>query len=473
MAIRASKKDIIWNYVGIIVSMGSNFVLLPFMMYFIESDYLGLWYVYTSIGGIVTLFDFGFNPTFARNIAYCWSGATELNAEGVVFSDKKEVNLVLLRKVITVCKRIYLMIALTALFVMLSVGSVYIRFVSADIFDVHVVVSWLIYSCAIFLNLYYGYYATFLRGSGSIAEYNKINVTARVTQIMVSIVLMLFGYGIIAASCAYLLYGLLLRRFSQKTFYRKDNLQEKLKAVPETVDAQEIKDLFFVVWHNAWRDGVVSIANYCASQASTLIASFYLSLTETGIYSIAVQLSNAIVTVGGGLYSAYQPAMQSAHLNGQREESERLMATAITAYDMITVVGTAALLLVGLPFLNIIKPETEFDYLVTLGISAYYYIYKRQSYFTSYISNTNQVPYMKAHLVTSLAGMVMSVLLLSKMNLGVWGIILGQMVPQLAYNCWKWPQKVYLLLETNGKKMFKIGFWGVLDLVREIVRVKK
>ena len=81
MQIRSSTSDVSWNYIGIIMSMGSNFLLLPFLIRFIDSEMLGLWYVYLSIGGIVTLFDFGFNPTLARNVAYCWSGAKQLNEE--------------------------------------------------------------------------------------------------------------------------------------------------------------------------------------------------------------------------------------------------------------------------------------------------------------------------------------------------------------------------------------------------------
>ena len=64
MGIKAKKKDIVWNYIGIFFSMGANFLILPFMLWFLDADSIGLWYVYLSIGGIAALFDFGFNPTF-------------------------------------------------------------------------------------------------------------------------------------------------------------------------------------------------------------------------------------------------------------------------------------------------------------------------------------------------------------------------------------------------------------------------
>ena len=71
MKVRISKKDVIWSYIGTLMSMGANLLLLPFLMYFLSDEMLGLWYVFASIGAIATLFDMGFSVTFARNITYC------------------------------------------------------------------------------------------------------------------------------------------------------------------------------------------------------------------------------------------------------------------------------------------------------------------------------------------------------------------------------------------------------------------
>jgi O-antigen/teichoic acid export membrane protein len=463
--IKASKKDIIWNYIGVIMSMASNFFLLPFMMYFVESDSLGLWYVYLSIGAIVTLFDFGFNPTFARNIAYCWSGAKSLNAEGVEYVTNSLPNYELLSKVIDTCKRIYLLLAFAALLVLLTVGSVYIYYVSNEIFGEEVVVSWLIYAMAVFLNLYYGYYATFLRGIGAISNYNKINVLARIIQICVAIFLMVLGYGIVAVALAYLLYGYLLRFFSKRVFYKYNGLGEKISYMPRASN-RETKEVFLTVWHNAWRDGVVALANYLANQASTLIASFFLTLTETGTYSISVQLITAIATIAAALYTSYQPALQSAYINEDKKESERLMGTAMTVYTYIFIIGTLALLTVGIPILRTVKPTTIFNRSVITGIAIYNFFYKGQSYFASFISNTNHVPYMNAYIVSGFSGILLSIILMSVFNLGVWGLILGQFLPQLIYNCWKWPREVFMMLSSSALKMACVGNNNLLKALR-------
>ena len=456
MQIRLSKSDIIWNYIGIIMSMASNFLLLPFLIKFIDGEMLGLWYVYQSIGGIVILFDFGFNPTLARNVAYCWSGAKELDAEGVGKENGVEPNYDLLKKVISTCKVIYFAISAVALAMLLLVGTIYILYVSKDLIGITVIISWLIYAIAVFLNLYYGYFATFLRGVGAVSKYNKINVFARMIQIIVSIGMLMMGYGIIAVSLAYLLYGFLLRAFSKKAFFNYKGIGEHLKSISGKTGIDEIKRLFCVVWHNAWRDGLVAVANYCANQASTLIASMFLTLTETGIYSISVQLITAIATISAGLYTAYQPAMQSAYANSNRKESTRLMSLAMITYSFIFWAGTIALITIGIPILKWIKPENTYDVAVIIGIAVYNFFYKRQSYYASFISNTNRVPYVKAYVLSSVVGVVLSVFMVHFLRMGVWGLIIGQFLPQLFYNVWKWPKEVYKMLETTWIKLVSV-----------------
>lgn len=456
MTIKASRNDIIWNYIGVIMTMASNFILLPFMMYFLDSQSLGLWYVYLGIGGIVILFDFGFNPTLARNIAYCWSGVETLKVKGVEFTSYTGPNYELLRQVIETCKKIYLIIALCALFILITFGSVYIYYVSSSIFNKSIIISWIIYSLAIFLNLYYGYYATFLRGVGAICEYNKINVLSRVIQIVVSIILMVLGYGIIAVSFAYFLYGCALRILSKKVFYNYRKIGIHIQNIVKTSN-KDIKSLFIIIWHNAWRDGVVAVANYLSNQATIVIASLFLSLTDTGIYSISIQLITAIATIAATLYSTFQPSMQSAYINHDYKKMEQMMGISMTIYIIFFIIGVVGLLGIGIPILKLIKPSMTFNYAVIIGISIYHFFYRLQSYYASFISNTNDIPYMKAYVITGFFSIILSVLLMKFTAWGIWGLIVGQFIPQSFYNFWKWPMLVFSMLDSSVKRMFLIG----------------
>lgn len=77
MQINTRKKDVIWNYLGIFFSLGSQVIWLPVLIHYLPPDILGLWYVFVSIGGMVELLDSGFTPTLSHCMSYAWSGAQD------------------------------------------------------------------------------------------------------------------------------------------------------------------------------------------------------------------------------------------------------------------------------------------------------------------------------------------------------------------------------------------------------------
>ena len=166
MKILITKKDIFWNYLGIIVTLGGNFLLIPFLLHFLSTAYYGLWNVFISLGAISSLFDFGFNSLFSRNISYSWSGVDHLSKENVVAAEeKREINYSLLKKVIRTCQIIYWIIASSAFLILISIGTIYVLHVSKSINNIDIIlISWLLFAFGIFLDLLYGYFDAFLRG---------------------------------------------------------------------------------------------------------------------------------------------------------------------------------------------------------------------------------------------------------------------------------------------------------------------
>lgn len=74
MIVNAGKKDVVWNYLGILFNLGSNVIFLPVMIHYVSPDMVGLCYIFASIGSIVQLFDMGFNPTISHCVTYAWKG---------------------------------------------------------------------------------------------------------------------------------------------------------------------------------------------------------------------------------------------------------------------------------------------------------------------------------------------------------------------------------------------------------------
>ena len=220
MNISIKKRDVLWSYGSMALTMAVNLLLLPLYIYFFTPDMVGLWYVFISIGSIALLFDFGFSITFARNITYCWSGAQELKAKHVTFSESKEVNFSLLKAVLKACQSIYAILGGSALVLMYTLGMYYIGSLVSPSSRWEAYIAWAAYGFGIFLNLYYSYYISFLRGVGAITLANKSIVYARLLQMVFTIILLLLGFGIIGASIGYLIYGLGFKLFGHRYFYK-------------------------------------------------------------------------------------------------------------------------------------------------------------------------------------------------------------------------------------------------------------
>ena len=161
---------------------------------------------------------------------------------------------------------------------MATIGTGYIEYICRDVDGNTPLIAWGLYLIAIFLNLYYGYFNSFLRGIGAIAQVNLATVTGRIIQIVATVTLLIAGYGIVGTGIAYLLYGLVFRILSKRSFYNYKGLGKALKKTEENTDIDDIKQMFFIVWHNASREGIVTLANYLANQACTIICSLFMNI---------------------------------------------------------------------------------------------------------------------------------------------------------------------------------------------------
>lgn len=448
MDIKVSQSDVIWSYLGIIFSFAASVITLPMVIYFLDSETLGLWYVFAGIGSVTILFDFGFTVTFARNITYCWSGATKLKKEGIAGEVSAEPDYRMMKDILFTCKRIYLIISLFALILLVSIGTCYIIYLSKSIPGNTHIISWLIYAFSAFLNLYYNYFDSFLRGVGAVKKANQNRVYARSIQLLAIVFLLQIGWGILGLAIAYLSYGVVFRFLGKYYFYRFQGIGEKLREIKEPTEKSVMNKLFKTVWYNAWRDGMVSISIYLSGQVSVIICSFYLSLTDTGIYSIGLQIANVVGSLASTLYITYQPALQSNLIKNNLYEVRKIMSTILKVYILSFVIGVFGVMVFGLPLLKLIKPDVIIDSPLMLGILFCQFILNYRDCYTSYFSCTNRLIYMPSFLISSCTCVLLSIIFLQFYEMKIWGLIISQLASQIIFNAWYWPYKAHRELLT-------------------------
>ena len=466
--ITTGKRDIAWNYIGTFMSMAGSFLLLPLLIYFLTEEELGLWYVFIAVSSFANLLEFGFTPTFSRNIVYCVSGINKLSKQGFDSApDSKDINWHLLRTVLRASKIVYAVIALVALLLSATIGTSYVQYISSGLSSEKSLTAWLIFIIAIFMNLYFLYGFTFLRGLGDIEGENKAKTFARIAQLALSAVLLFGGFGLIGASLGFLVNGLMMRVLSTYYFKRHKDIQEGMKSDKTPISVSEIKEVFSAIYFTAWRDGVVTVAWFGSTQAMTIICSLFLGLGETGTYSVMLQLATAVYSVASAYIRSFFPAWQAASVEHDTARQRSIVSRGISCYYAGYLIGTAAVILVVFPLLPFIRSSFVVDIPLYLGLSAYVFLLNQHSIFCSLIVGTNRIPYFKGYIFAAIVGIVLSSVFCGVFQLGAWGLVLGQALPQLAYNNWKWPHFVLKELNTNIKEMLRDGFiWWKSKLAR-------
>lgn len=469
MKITITKKDVLWNYIGTIVTLGGNFLLVPFLLHYLSTDYYGLWNVFMSLGAISALFDFGFNSLFSRNISYSWSGVENLSTENVVkASESATVNYLLLKKVITTCRLIYLIISTSALLVLLTFGSYYVLKVSQSIHDERLVLaSWILFAIGIYLDLLYGYFDAFLRGIGEIEADNKARVISKTVQIVVTALLLCFGVGIISTALGTIIYGFVFRGICRRKFYSVKNLTKSLK-MAGSVSREDVWDVFKVVWHNAWREGIVSIANYISNQVTTLLCSFYLGLAQAGKYGLAVQCTSAVAQISTSLFSSYMPAMQEAYAHRDTKRIREKISYGMGIYLVLFPLGMMGLL-IFIPIINYIKGSQILTINIIIGIGIYQYLLKYRDCYAWYLGGTNRIIYYKSFIVASIVCVVSSIIFVKFLEMGIFGFIFAQIFSQLIHNVWYWPLYVDKELNLNWQKKYTLFKIQLMQTVRDMI----
>lgn len=472
MKIEITKRDHIWNYLAIFLSLTSNFIMLPFILHYLDSDMVGMWYIFQSLGYIAQLMDFGFSVSFARNIAYCWCGAHKLDKSGSGESEAQmssgSIDFRMMKTILDTCRKIYFFLALIAAVLLSTAGSGYIWCLAQNQgTDVLICMGgWIVYVAAIWMNLYYGYFAAFLRGVGRVAEANQFSIISKLAQIAVCVILLMLGWGLLGVSIAYCLYGIIFRISAKRAFFSYQNIGQKLAEIRERVTSKERKEMFSTIWYNAWRDGLVSLSIYLSTQASTIVTSAFMDLTSIGSYSLGMQIAGAIAQIASAAYNAYQPTLQSAYINSDRHKTKSCMSAIVVTYVVLFVLGYAFSATIGLTILRLLKPENIVGVWVFTGLCVYQFLLQLRNCYASYFSCTNRLIYMRSFLVSAIMGILLSIVLLYVWDGNVWGVVVAQTVSQL-YNIVKWPVLAHREMKLRISEMPRLSMREVLSIMNK------
>lgn len=435
------KKDIIWSYVATIFRVGAGIILWPFILSQMSAETVGIWNVMITIMGFVALLDFGFQPSFARNISYIFSGVTKLQKVGIqtAVSDGN-INFSLLKGTLNAMRKFYRWMAL-GVFVILGVaGTAYFYYIlqkySGDRTDA--MIAWILLIAINSYNVYTLYYNALLLGKGYIRRERQIMILSQCVYLSLAIVLIYAGYGLTAIVSSQAVSIILQRILSYRVFFTKELKQQLLHT-----EADETKDILRAISPNAVKVGLTQLGGFCVTKSALLIGSAFLTLEETACYGITLHIIDILARCSTVYYQSIAPKIAQSRANKDVIKLKHYFVCSIGILVATFLIGGAAIAFLGNWGLNMIGSETQFLPTIMLCVMLLVYLLEtNHSIAAGFISADNRIPFFIPSLLSGLGTVVLLWLFLSIFKWGVWGMILSQGIAQLVYQNWKWPSMV-------------------------------
>ena len=468
MDFKLSKSDVIWSYIAQFFNIGSGLLVLPLVLHMLSTEEIAMNYLMMTIGTMVAMIDFGFTPQFGRNVTYVFSGAQDLEKEGINTAVNDTVNYHLLRCLIDVAKKVYSYMSIIVLLLMLSLGTWYIYKVTNGFTSVkNSLFIWVLYSFSTYFNIYFCYYSSLLFGRGQIKEERKAMIASRATYLFLSYVFILSGLGLVGLCVANLLSPFVSRWLSYKYFY-DDNLKEKLSQ--EVSSIEEIRDLFVKIWYNAKLLGITTIGGYAVLKFCLFVAGLYLTMSEVSSLGLMMQFVGLISTVSTTFFMTLIPKMTFYRVERNNDELIALFSWAMNVFYLLYFVLSFILVLYGSWALDLIKSNAILpSTLVMISYLVVTFLEQNHSLYSIVITMGNSVPYYKAGLISGFFVCLGDVLILHFTDYRLIGLVFVQGIVQLVYQNWYWPKWVCKELGVSFAYITIYGFSESYKKLRALI----
>jgi len=435
------KSAIIWSYAGTAFMIGAGVLLLPFILHKMPQETVGIWNIFQTITALVLLLDFGFRPTFARNISYIFSGVKKLQKDGVAHTDAEaSVDYGLLKGTLAAMQRFYRWIGLVVFAVLVTAGTAYFWYIlqkySGDRQDA--LIAWLLLIAINCYNLYTFYYDALLLGKGYVTRGQQINMFGQAVYIGLAIGLIYAGLGLTAIVGSQLISTVIRRVLTYRVFFTRD-----LKAHLKDVTPQEPKAILRTITPNAIKIGMTQAGGFLVNKSAILIGSAFLTLEEVACYGITLQVMDILARCGTVFYQSYLPKLAQSRAENDLIGLKRYYLLCIGSLLLIYVVGGVMWIFFGNWALQLIGSQTYFVptsmLIAMLFISLLEHNHAQSA---GFIMADNKIPFFIPSLVSGAATVLLLWLFLGPLQWGIWGLILAPGLAQLAYQNWKWPSVV-------------------------------
>jgi len=442
------RKDVLWNYAATILQIGAGVILLPFILKVFPRETVAIWTIFSTIVTLSGMFDFGFNPSFARNVSYVVSGVKELKKNGFqIVENNNEVDYGLFKGIIDSMRWFYGRIAFILFVLLISVGTYYIKTIlkTYPYNHLEVYISWFILCTINSYSLYTLYYDSLMQGQGFVKRAKQIQMTGQIIYLVVAAILIILKFNLIAIVSAQALSILVRRALSYRTVFTAE-FKQRL----QSLTVQSRKDILKVIYPNAVKIGLTSIGGFLVLRSSIIIGSLYLSLETIASYGITMQIISIIGGIASVYFTTYQPKIVQLRTQNNLHEIKHTYVRACFLLLATYLICGISLLYLGNLALYLIGSKTPLLHQSVMALALVVALLEtNHSMAGSILLTKNEVPFFKASLFSGVVTVILLFVFLKYTQIGVWGMVLAPGIAQGCYQNWHWPAVVIKELNKN------------------------
>ncbi len=432
------RRDMLWGLAAQGLSVAAGLILLPAALRYLPNEQLGLWFVFITLSSLVQLLELGFQPTISRNVAYVYAGAQQLVASGhAANTSPGQLNPALLQQLFFAARKVYRNIAALAALAFLLPGTFYLLSLRPDNLPSSTLLwAWVTFALGYVFNFYYGYFNGFLQGRGQVTAANQVQVANRASMLILGSLLLMLDWGLPGLGIASLFSCLISRVLARHFFWQAPETQPLRQA-----NTPDHNPLLAVLWHNASKLGWVSLGAFLINRANMLLASSLLGLGVAASYGLTLQVLMTATAFANVALGLKLPQISASHIHGQAHHARHHFAVALIAGWLIYGGSALLLLWLGNDLLHLLGSKTHLLAPLELALLAAILLLElNHSLFATYLTTLNQVPFVKAALLSGMAIVSGGLLSIQWLGWGLLGMISAQGLVQLAYNNWQWPR---------------------------------
>jgi O-antigen/teichoic acid export membrane protein len=438
-----NRADVIWNYAATFLKIAASTLLLPFILRLMPAETVGIWSVFVTINSLILLFDFGFNPSFTRNITYILNGIQKLQVRGFSHVDTHqmvEVDYGLLKAVLKSMQWFYFRVSIIFFLLLSTFGTLYIYTLLKNYHSSHieVYIAWGLLCIINTFNLSSIYYDSLLQGKGLVKKSKQIIIISQVVYLLTAAVLIIAGKGLIAIVAAQGTSVIIVRWLSHRLFFTQDIKNKIAKA-----EVYSKNEIFKAIYPNAVKIGLTTLGAFIVQRSAIFIGSLYLPLKEIASYGISMQIIGLIAGMASIYTATYHPKIVLLRIKDDRKSIRKIYIKGLLIFIVTYVIAGLFLVLMGNHILNFIGSKTELLMPWMLFLALVLSL-EQTNYLNAgnILSTKNEVPFFKSSLISG--GVIILGLIISFhfFKSGSVAMLIVPIIVDTAYQAWKWPKEL-------------------------------